>query len=46
VIRGAGRVTFLLANRRDASGDENAWARGLEQRLRRGGIRVVLYGVP
>jgi hypothetical protein len=46
LVRGGGRVTFLLANRRDASGDENAWARGLEQRLRRAGIRVVMYRVP
>ena len=37
VVRGGGRVTFLIGGGRDLSGDEHRWGRTLERALRRRG---------
>ena len=46
VVRGGGRVTFLIGGGRDLSGDEHRWGRSLERALRRADVRVVMYRVP
>jgi len=46
VVRGGGRVTFLVGGGRDRSGDEHPWARTLEGALRDAGVRVVMFRAP
>ena len=46
VVRTPGRVTFLVANAGDATGDEHPFADRLGARLKRAAVPVVLYRAP
>jgi hypothetical protein len=46
VVRARGRVTFLIANPGDATGDEHPFADELAGRLRAADVPVVLYRAP
>jgi hypothetical protein len=46
VVRARGRVTFMIANPGDATGDEHPFADRLAMRLRAANVPVVLYRAP
>ncbi len=46
VVRARGRVTFLLSNPADASGDEHPFARELAGKLKAANVKVLAYRAP